>query len=137
MARDRRFIAPKLLSHVSRQHVPTYPLFLFTIISITFVFVSDSITALSGAATVCASIYYLVTVLGFAFKVKNLPPTNTFFLGRWHWPVVIVAATWLVIEIGILTIPSEFHPVATATAGVLVVGLVLYFLSGRVPQAKA
>ena len=131
MARDGRFIAPGLFGKVSSHHVPRNALLLITAFCILFVFLSDSITALSGSATVCASTYYLITVAGFALKGKGLPKTDTFSLGRWHWPVAILAIGWLIVEIGILTIPEEFHSVAAATVGVLIVGAVLYALVGR------
>ena len=84
MARDGRFVAPSIFSRVSRHHVPQYPLLLITAVCVIFAFLSDSITALTGAATVCAAIYYLVTVVGFAFKAGKMSKTDTFSLGRWH-----------------------------------------------------
>jgi amino acid transporter len=134
MARDGRFVAAPLFSRVSAHHVPKYALVFVTGVCVIFVFISDSIVALSGAATVCASIYYLITVVGFALKGGKMPKTATFSLKRWHWPVVFTAAGWLIVEIGILTIPEEFHPVAVATCGVLVAGIVLYVIAGRVKR---
>lgn len=131
MARDRRFILPSLFSRVSSHHVPKNALLLMTVFCIVFVFISDSITALSGAATVCASSYYLITVVGFAIRGRGLPKTDTFSLGKWHWPVALLAIGWLIVEIGILTLPQEFHSVAAAFGGVLIVGFVLYLISGR------
>jgi hypothetical protein len=70
-------------------------------------------------------------VLSFAFGSKKLSSTSTFSLGKWHWPAVILAAAWLAVEIGILTIPAEFLSGTIATGGVLVVGLLLYLVAGR------
>jgi len=131
MARDGRFVAPKLFSHVSKHHVPGHALILVAGIAVIFSFISDSITALSGAATVCAALYYIITAAGFAIKAPKFPKTDTFSLGKWHWPVVLIALVWMCVEIGILTIPEEFHPVALATAGVVGVGLIFYVLVGR------
>jgi hypothetical protein len=97
---------------------------------------TDSATSLYGACSVLAALYYLITVVAFAAKTGKLGTTNTFSLGRWHWPVVILAATWSIVEIGILTIPEEFHPVAVATGGVLVVGFVIYLFAGRMRLSK-
>ena len=47
----------------------------------------------------------------------------------------MAAMLWLVVEIGILTIPDEFHPVAMATGGVVLVGLAVYLIAGRVKRA--
>jgi amino acid transporter len=134
MARDGRFIAAPLFARVSSHHVPKYPLILITALCVGFAFVSESITALTGAATVCASIYYLVTTVGFAWKIKKWPAATSFSLGAWHWPAVILAVLWLVVEIGILTIPEEFHSVAVATGGVLAVGFLIYLIAGRRPR---
>jgi len=131
MARDGRFIASATMSKISTHHVPKAPLVLITVMSICFTFMTDSTTSLYGAATVCAAIYYLATVVGFGLGAKKLPATPTFSLGCWHWPVVVLATLWAIAEICILTIPEEFHAVAIATAGVLVVGLVIYVAVGR------
>jgi hypothetical protein len=66
-----------------------------------------------------------------------LPPTNHFSLGRWHWPVVLLAIVWLVAEIGVLTLPDEFHPSAQIAGIVLAVGVALYLLTGRVHRKTA
>ncbi len=131
MSRDERFPASPLFRRISSHHVPKAAIFLMAAIGIFFTFMADSATSLYGAATVLAALYYLITVIGFAIKAPKLPKTDTFSLGRWHWPIVVLAAAWLIIEIGILTIPNEFHPVAVATGGVLAVGIALYFIAGR------
>ena len=131
VARDGRFIAAPYFAKVSAHHVPKGPLFLIAAFSIAFTFMADRALSLYGGATVCIVLYYLITVVSFATRARKLPKTDTFSLGRWHWPVVILATAWLLIEIGILTIPEEFHPVALATGGVLAIGVVMYLIAGR------
>jgi hypothetical protein len=68
----------------------------------------------------------LTTVLSFAFGHKKVAQKGAFTLGIWHWPVIILAVAWLIVELLILTVPEEFHPVAVATGCVLLVGLIIY-----------
>ncbi|MDR3425718.1 MAG: amino acid permease [Alphaproteobacteria bacterium] len=131
VARDKRFIASSFFSKVSAHHVPKGPLFLMSAVAVVFTFMADSATSLYGAGTVCYVIYSLITVISFALKAQKMPKTDTFSLERWHWPVVILAALWLIVEIGVLTIPQEFHPVAIATGGVLAVGGAVYLIVMR------
>lgn len=131
MSRDRRFLASNWLSKVSNHQVPANATWLVGLVSIVFLCASDTATALYGAGAVLFALFYLMTVLGYAKSIRNLPATDTFSLGRWHWPVVSLASIWLVVEIGILTIPDEFHPVAFATAIVLVVGCACYWMAAR------
>jgi len=135
MSRDRRFIASSLFQKVSGHCVPHIAIWFVTAIAIFFLWIADSATALYGAGAVFFILFYLITVVSFAVNVKKLPETQTFSLGRWHWPTVILAAIWLVIEVGILTIPIEFHSVAVAAGGVLAVGIVIYFIAGRKSKA--
>jgi amino acid transporter len=137
MSRDGRFIAAPFFSRVSVHHVPKAALIMIAAMGIVFTFMTDSATSLYGACTVLASIYYLITVVAFAIRGRKMSETDTFSLGRWHWPVTVLAAAWMIVEICILTIPEEFHPVAEATAGILAVGLVVYLIAGRVrPKAQ-
>jgi amino acid transporter len=131
VARDKRFILPAVFNKVSSHHVPQNAVLLVTGIAIIFTFMADNATSLYGAGTVCYALVYLMTAVGFAVKAPKFPATDTFSLGRWHWPVVVLTITWFIVEIGILTIPEEFHSVAIATGGILAVGTVLYFFIGR------
>ncbi len=133
MARDGRFAAAPLFRRVSRHRVPNRPLFLIAAVGVGLAFLG-SLETLYGAEAVCTAIYYLITVLSFAWKGRKLGETDSFTLGRWHWPGVVLATAWLTVEIGILTIPAEFHAVAMATAAILVTGLGLYFISGRTSE---
>lgn len=137
MARDGRFVAAPFFSSVSSHHVPRGAILFVGIGSIVLSFVADNATFLYGAGTVCAVVYYLITVISFAKTAPRLPVTDTFALGRWHWPVVVLAALWLLAELGMLTVPAEFHPVAMATGAVMAVGVVLYFIIGRVRKDTA
>ena len=131
MARDTRLPASSWLSKVSAHKVPSNATWVIAILSGAFLLISDTATALYGAGAVLFTMFYLLTVLAYAAAIKRLPITESFSLGLWRWPVVTLAAVWLIVEIGILTIPEEFHSVAIATGIVLAVGVALYFLRGR------
>jgi hypothetical protein len=86
------------------------------------------LSALYAAAVVLLFLGYLITVINFAIGIKKLPSTKNFSLGKWHMPVVSLAIIWLIAEIGILTIPQEFHLAAIITGLIILLGGVLYTL---------
>ena len=45
------------------------------------------------------AIIYFVTVLLYVWQRKNLPAEKGFNLGKWEWPVIIIALVWLVFEL--------------------------------------
>jgi len=131
MSRDKRFFASKWFQKISNHYVPNIAVWFVAFCASGFVLLADTATALYSAGAILFILVYFVTVVSFAVNGKKLPPTSSFSLGFWHWPVVFLAALWLAIEIGILTIPSEFLSGTIATGGVLLVGLVLYLTTGR------
>lgn len=137
MSRDERFVASQWFRKISGHHVPHIAVWFVALVACGFVLLADTVTALYSAGAVLFILVYFVTVVSFALNGKKLPPTSTFSLGLWHWPVVGAAILWLAVEIGILTIPGEFLSGTIATGGVLVVGLVLYLIKGRIPHSNA
>lgn len=137
MSRDGRFIASSWFQKVSSHYVPYIAVWFVALVACGFVLMADTATSLYSAGAVLFILVYFVTVVSFALNGRNLSATSCFSLGVWHWPVVIAAIVWLAVEIGILTIPAEFLSGTFATGGVLAVGLVLYLMKGRIPQAKA
>ncbi|MDE2029389.1 MAG: amino acid permease, partial [Alphaproteobacteria bacterium] len=131
MSRDGRFAASSALQKISAHQVPYVAIWSVSAVSAFFFWIADTATALYGAGAVLFALFYLTTVLGFAVGYRKLPPTDGFSLGRWHKPTVFLAALWLIVEIGILTIPAEFHSVARATSGVMAAGALLYLAVGR------
>jgi amino acid transporter len=129
MSRDERFIGFSHLEKVSKRHVPAAAIWLVAFVAAFFLWSAESSIALYGSGAVLFALFYLTTVLSFAFGFKKLAPTDGFSLGRWHPVVVTLASAWLIIEICILTIPRQFHSVTMATGGVLIVGVVLYLVS--------
>lgn len=136
MARDGRLPVSSWLETVSRHQVPVIAIWLVTAAAIFFLLIADSLTALYGSGAVLYILFYIVTIFGYLLSARNLPTTDSFSLGKWHWPIVVLAFVWMFVEVGILTIPYEFHSVTLTTGGVLVCGLVVYLLWGRSPRNR-
>jgi len=131
VARDRRVFGASFLTKVSARKVPVAATLLVTAIEIvTFLIAKDAVD-LYAASTVLFFIAYLITVVNFTFGLKKLPPPEAFSLGRWRWPVIILATAWLIFEIGVLTIPTDFHNAAAIAGSVLVIGLPFYLIAKR------
>ena len=126
MARDRRLFGHALFSRISHRGVPATAAVVATAIEIVFFLVFYGQTALFAAPVVLLYLTYLITVVGFALKSNRLPPTDAFSLGKWFWPVTVLATLWLVAEICILTVPQEFHPTAIIAGGVILCALLQY-----------
>ena len=84
---------------------------------------------LIGSTPLLAYLYYLIIAVSYAIrrrKVSHIP--TAFSLGKWAAPVFVVAIVYLVTVIGILTIPSAFHP--SFKTAVIVIGLaVVYYFA--------
>ncbi len=126
MARDKRIIGSSLLEKISSYRVPANAALVVMVIQIIVFLTVSGITALYASAILLLAIAYLITVLSFAFKSNKLPPSTTFSLKKWRWPVIILATVGLVVEISILTIPEEFHTSTLIAGGVIAVGVLLY-----------
>jgi amino acid transporter len=137
VGRDRGIIGSSHLVKISAHGVPKIAMILVSTIEIVTLLWATDMAALYAAPVILLGFAYLATILSFIFGNKKLPPTDHFSLGRWHWPVVILAVTWLVVMIGILTIPDEFHPAAKIAAVVFAIGVGLYFASGRSAKKPA
>jgi amino acid transporter len=131
MARDNSFLAAKTFRKISANRVPLFGIWLVALVATIFTLLADSVTSLYGAVSVLAALVYLITIVSFAVGAKHLPSSDSFSLGIWRWPVIILSCLWLFAEIGLLTIPEEFHTVALATFIVVVTGAVLYPIIGR------
>lgn len=128
VSRDENFIGHQYFSRVSGRGIPFYAALLIAIVEGIIFLTMYGLSALYSAAVVLLFLAYLITVINFAVGLKKLPPTKNFSLGSWHYPVVTLSILWLIFQIGVLTIPAEFHLAAEVTGGIIVIGLVLYSL---------
>jgi amino acid transporter len=105
MARDERFPGFNVIRKVNHTYRTPLIATLFVGVILEIVLAAFSATGtgilfkLFSAATLMPAIIYLVTVLLYAWKHKNLPAEKGFNLGKWEWPVIIIALVWLVFEL--------------------------------------
>ncbi|MDA5108576.1 amino acid permease [Brevibacillus thermoruber] len=132
LSRDDVFFASSLFKKVSPQTaVPTNAVLLVLVLGILAVWFADSLTLLVGATSVLPASLYLITIAAYAWKKNHLPKSEYFDLGKWRTPLTYTAIVWLVFEIGILTIPADFHQVAIVAAVLMLVGALLYLVLYR------
>lgn len=129
VARDKRMRGAVFVEKISTHGIPTRATWFVAIIEIVTFLLAKDATDLYAAPVVLLSLGYLVTVISFAIGFKKLPSTQSFSLGFWQWPIVVLAIFWLVALIGILTLPQEFHSTAEIAGGILVAGVAVYFLT--------
>ncbi len=134
IARDKRFPIAPLFERVSTKGAPVFATLLVALLGLLTLIFAGDLAVLMAVPVVLLSFIYLVTVLNAGFRVHRLPLQGSFSLGRWRGTICTLSALWLVFEIGVLTIPDEFHPVAALSVGFLVASIVAYFLF--VPRLK-
>jgi amino acid transporter len=130
-ARDKRLIGASHLTHISTHRVPVKAVGVVALVEITVFLLAKDAVDIYAAATVVFYTVYLLTVLSFAFGVKKLPPPQSFSLGAWRRPVVVLAVLWLAGMIGVLTIPEEFHNAAIIAGGIIAVVLIICLITRR------
>lgn len=136
VSRDKKVIGHQWFSKVSGRGIPFYAAVLIAVVEIIIFVTMYGLSALYAAAVVLLFLAYLITVINFTMGSKKLPPTKNFSLGSWHWPVVILSILWLIFEIGVLTIPQEFHSAAMITGGIILAGILIYYLQPLLIREK-
>ncbi|MDI3257935.1 MAG: amino acid permease [Kyrpidia sp.] len=141
MARDNVFFFSSFFKKISpTTGVPVPATVLLLVIGILATLFSNSLTLLVGATSVLPAILYLITVASYTWGRHRLPDvTHGFSLGRWGRLVAWLAMLWLVAEIGILTVPAEFHQVTLVAGILLAVGALFYvgIFRRRIAEGKA
>ena len=141
MARDRVFVGNRLFCRVSaRTSVPVPAILLILVLGITAEIFAESLEQLLLAAAVLPALIYLLTVASYALHRDQLPTLfGTFTLGAWGGLVAKLAIVWLVLIIGVLTIPREFHQATRISVGLCIWGVIIYFgcIRGRIIRGEA
>ncbi|WP_019634945.1 amino acid permease [Actinomadura atramentaria] len=132
MARDGRVPFSRALSSVPRSTGgPTWATALCGVVSVVIVAVFSSnenaLSDLLGAGTLMPAILYAGTVALYIFTRRSYKPApGDFRLGRWELPVVVGAVVWLVIELCIFVIPSDFRAAQYYVLATLGIGAVVF-----------
>ncbi|MBD9375197.1 amino acid permease [Rhizobium sp. ARZ01] len=98
---------------------------------------TDALFALFSAATLLPAIIYAVTVVIYALKRNNLPPSQGFRLGAWETPVLLVAILWLAFELAIFRDASFAKPWFYVAVMFAIGAVYLVFLLATRGGAKA
>lgn len=130
MSRDNSFFFSSAFKRISpKTNSPIQATLLIFVLCLISTYFADSLTMLVGATAVLPAVIYLITIVSYASARKNVTfRKDSFNLGKFATPVFIIAILWLFVEIGILTIPQQFHNVTLISVLMIGTGIVLYFL---------
>jgi len=140
MSRDRRFPGYHVLRQVNpRTGTPLMAtVFLAIVLEVVLaVFANQSaaLTNLFTASSLLPCIIYLATVILYIATRHKLPPARGFDLGRFEWPVVVLAALWLLFELSIFR-DAQFGEPWKYAVGMFVIGLVYFaWMLARQPES--
>jgi amino acid transporter len=141
MARDRVFPASPLFSRVSaRTSVPVPALLLILVLGIIVEVFAESLEQLLLAAAVLPALIYLLTVASYALRRDRLQASfGTFSLGKWGDVVAKLAIGWLLLVIGVLTLPEEFRSATLISGALCALGIAIYFarIRGKILRGEA
>ncbi|MEE6451220.1 amino acid permease [Gottfriedia acidiceleris] len=139
LSRDNVFFASSVFKKVDKKHnVPYNAIILVSVLGIIAVFYFGKLSLLIGTSAALPAITYLITVIAYATKIKNLPDTDGFKLGKWRLPVTVLAIIWLVFEVGILTLPKDFLPTTKVILYLFLAGIIIYWtvFRSRIQEGK-
>lgn len=132
MSRDKRFPGHQLWAKVPPSlKTPAYSAALAAISSGAILLVlmnnTNALVQLFTASTLMPAVLYLLTVLLYVFTAHRHPTESGYFtLGRWEWPVIVGSIVWLVYELSVLIIPSDFRTAQYYALGAIGVGAVVF-----------
>jgi len=133
MSRDNAFFFSHVFKKISpKTNSPVAATILILILSLISTYFAESLELLIGATAVLPALIYLITIVTYGNARKKVKfNEDSFTLGRFAKPVFSFAIFWLVLEIGILTIPEGFHNVTIISSLMVVVGIIGYYLFFR------
>ena len=138
MSRDNMFFFSHHLKKISpKTNSPVVATLLILVLCLISTYFAESLTLLVGATAVLPALIYLITIVSYGIARKNVKfRTGGFTLGKFSKPIFICAVVWLVIEIGILTIPKDFHSVTMISGLMVILGVIFYFIFFRKMNSK-
>lgn len=129
MARDNAIFFSDSLKKVSaKTSSPVYATILMVTFGILGAIGSGSLTTLVGVTSIFPALIYLITIICYGMNRKKIKiDKENFSLGKAAKPVFVAAVIWLIFELGILTIPQDFHGAAIAGLVLIGIGVILYY----------
>ena len=133
MSRDNAFFFSRYFKKISpKTKTPVAATLLILILTLISTYFAESLTMLVAATALLPALIYLITIVTYGLVRKNVKfNSDSFTLGKFSKPVFFFAILWLILEIGILTIPKDFHSAAIVSGLVVIVGVIFYFLFFR------
>jgi len=130
MSRDDAFFFSEYFKRISTtSNSPVAATLLILVLCLISTYFAESLTLLVSATAVLPALIYLITIISYGLVRKNVEfSAGTFSLGRFAKPVFFFAVVWLILEIGILTIPEDFHSATIVSGFIVTVGVICYFL---------
>ena len=130
MARDDVFPMSDMFSSVSEKSGAPIPAVVLMLgLGLLAELFSESLEQLLLAAAVLPALIYLSTIVAYLKQRDSMPLRfGTFTLGRLGKPIGVMAAGWLLLVIGVLTIPEEFQFTALVSLLLCLSGLIPYYL---------
>lgn len=101
---------------------------------------SGAFGALIGATSIIAYTTYLMIVISYAVRRKQLDAVpGQFSLGRWAQPVIVIALGWVLVALGVLTLPQVFRKADYVSGAVIALAALWYVaaLRGRLARGEA
>lgn len=123
VARDGRVFGWKFLSNVSNRGIPVGACILVAVLEIGLWLFAYGQTAIFATNAILTALVYLITIFNFMRAQRSF--------GSWKPALVWAAILWLVFQVGVLTLPAEFHTAAYISIAIVVIGFVLQFIFGR------
>jgi len=133
MSRDERFFMNGIFRKVSPWNSsPMAATLLMLVLGVLTTIFAESLTLLVGATSVLPAAIYLLTIVTYArCRTEVASAYGDFTMGRWAKIIIPLAIAWLVVEIGILTVPGQFHEVTYVSMVLMALGGVLFLLFFR------
>ncbi len=133
MSRDDAFFFSQHFKKISpKTNSPVAATLLILVLTLIATYYAESLELLIGATAVLPALIYLITIISYGLTRKNVEfKADSFTLGRYSKPIFIFSVLWLIFEIGLLTIPEDFHNVTIISSSMVIVGVIVYFLFFR------
>lgn len=141
LARDNMLPASRAISKVNeRTQTPITAIVVTTVLFIVVMLIAavfpSTYAILIASTPILAYIGYLTITVSYAIRRRHVSHIPTAFdLGKWAAPVFTVALIYLVVVLGILTLPHVFYA-ADRTVGIVIAVAVVYYFAWLRPKIQ-